>query len=134
MRVSHERYGSLFPQCMSFVMHFSSVNDGKWNTAQDILQGGGGKTKPVDRAGVQIKWEGVIQFIYSMDEMDIIKWNLWSMHVLKVLDQITFLTTRLTSTFLRFWYQKMAHIFHSHHEIWHSNSGYLRRNNKKRVK
>ncbi len=31
--------------------------------------------------------------------------------LLKVLDQITFLTTRLTSTFLRFWYQKMAHIF-----------------------
>ncbi len=34
--------------------------------------------------------------------------------ILKVRDQITFLTPQLTSKFLRFWYQQTAHIFLIH--------------------
>ena len=54
-----------------------------------------------------------------------------SKKLLKVLDLITFLTTRLTSTLFRFWNQQMVHIlvidilkFYIHSKI-----GYLRRNN-----
>ena len=46
--------------------------------------------------------------------------NGWDFYILKVLDQITFLTTWLTSTFLRFG----TNFSHSHPEIWHSNIGY----------
>ncbi len=44
--------------------------------------------------------------------------NMFHVHyhllLLKVCDEITFLTPQLTSKFLRFWYQQMAHIFLIH--------------------
>ncbi len=56
---------------------------------------------------------GFVNFVIVREEtglptMHCIKWDIlyrWSWVSLQVLDQITFLTTRLTSTFLRFWYQ-----------------------------
>ncbi len=58
---------------------------------------------------------GLCEQVYH--HMDLV--NLWLItfnttsgrRSLKVRDQLTFLTPQLTSKFLRFWYQQMAHIF-----------------------